>query len=158
MHTPFKFISTVLLGLFASQVGAVCNAISQGGSDPELILSITNHGNIGNFTRPDSGDGPAIVTIDRNDTQTVPAAIRLNSNNPGGFFAAKLHVTGGAGCNFQISFSNIGPDLTALDSLANGTLDASGTFDFAIGASMSIGDSGGVGTVSNTFDVTVTYN
>lgn len=173
MYIHFKAFGIIALMMVAVESQAVCNAISQGGTDEEIDISLTtSEVYTGSFTRPDTGDGTETVSITTNGEQSLSNDIDIYSNNPNDFHAAEARVTGTAGCDFQVTITNTGSDVSGItldgktvsDTLsssssgATGALKADGSFDFNIGATLDIPDSGGTGTISSDFDIMVTYN
>ncbi len=178
MCTQLKTALLFFLMTVASNGQAACDSTTGSPPDANLVISLTTADvRMGDFTRPDSSAGASSVTISPAlpATQTLPNNLDVNpsggTNNTNNYHAAEAHVIGGAGCNFQITISNIGAGVSGItlqgkttsDSLdstisgAKGTLYGSGTFDFLMGATLAIPDTGGAETINKNFQITVTY-
>ena len=167
MYIQFKNLSAIALIILTMEANAACDVNAAIGPDADIDVDLTTSDiDMGNFTRPDSGDGSKEVTVSTDGVQTLPSNLDTYSNGAS-TNAAEAHVTGEPGCKFQITTSNIGADISFITFEGNnghtlsagdtGVLDASGGFDFSIGATLDISDSGGAGIIGDNFNITVTY-
>ena len=167
-------LATVLVS-GADQLHAACSITT----NPLAVIQI-NPLALGTFIRPFAGDGT--VTVAANGSSTIPSNLNPISSNPLSPNATKqlalsrqpraatVLITGGGGCAFKIEVESSstadlfgvtflpasGYTLSSTGSGAQGTLAASGSFTFTVGAQQRVSSSSGQ-TIGGTIRLLVTY-
>jgi Domain of unknown function (DUF4402) len=143
-------------------------------TDGPISLTIDNNVALGTLTRPDNGQPDASVTVAPDGTRTIPGNLIISnaSGNPlvSQPRAAKATITGGPGCQFEITviLPGIGVPRASMAPLAGyafvsqsgstsqGVIDGTGRFKVTIGAEATV-SLGNDPVIMGSFDVTVRY-
>lgn len=166
MRKEIRLLLCLVMALMVMSFGTISVMAADADADIEAIvgvaLSITNTGDL-DFGTFFPGTGGTVVIATDGTLSTTGDVLSLLDD----YSAASFDISGVADAEFSITLP-ANAELTSgantmtvsnfvSDPDASGTLNAGGTSDLSVGATLTVADSQAAGTYSGTFNVTVNY-